>query len=246
MKRILLTVSYDGFKYHGFQIQNHSTTIEGILNETISKLTNENVEVIGASRTDTGVHALGNVVVFDTASTIPAEKFCYAINTLLPEDIIITSSYEVERDFHPRKVESIKTYEYTILNSKFNVPKKRGYVWHIKTKLDVNKMREAASLLVGRHDFRGFCSSKTQAKSTIRIIYSISIIEEKEEIKIVVRGNGFLYNMVRIIAGTLANVGGLGKITKEDVYNALISGDRTCMGLTAPPQGLCLLDIEFI
>lgn len=245
MKRILLKVAYDGTAYHGWQVQPGAVTIEGVLNEKLSELTGEEIVVIGASRTDAGVHALANVAVFDTQSTIPPERFSYALNTLLPEDISCTESIEVPGDFHPRKTDTEKTYEYTILNTTFPVPGRRNYTWHVKPKLDVGKMRAAASVLIGPHDFRGFCSSKTQAGSTVRTIYSISVLEESNEIKIVVRGDGFLYNMVRIIAGTLANAGGLGKLTPEDVARALETKDRSLAGLTAPPQGLCLADIYF-
>ena len=245
MKRVLLRVAYDGTSYHGWQALPGIVTVEGVLNEKLTELTGEPVEVIGASRTDAGVHALGNVAVFDTESTIPAERFSYALNTLLPDDISVTESFEVPPDFHPRKTDTVKTYEYTILNAKFPVPSRRNYSWHIKSPLDLDKMRAASSLLIGPHDFRGFCSSKTQAESTVRIIYSISVIKEGDEIKIRVKRNRFLYNMVRIIAGTLAAAGGFGKATMEDIEKALVTGDRTLAGKTAPPQGLCLVEIEF-
>ena len=245
MKRVLLRVSYDGTAYHGWQALPGIVTVEGVLNEKLKELTGEPVAVIGASRTDAGVHALGNVAVFDTESTIPAERFSYALNTVLPDDICVTESFEVPSDFHPRKTDTVKTYEYTILNTKFPVPSRRNYSWHIKSPLDVDKMRAASSLLIGPHDFRGFCSSKTQAESTVRTIYSISVLQKSEEIKIRVKGNGFLYNMVRIIAGTLAAAGGFGKVTMEDIEKALVTGDRSLAGKTAPPQGLCLLEIEF-
>jgi len=245
MKRVLLKVAYDGTNYHGWQVQPGAVTVEGVLNEKLSELTGEDITVIGASRTDAGVHALCNVAVFDTSSTIPPERFSYALNTMLPEDISCKGSFEVPNDFHPRKTDTEKTYEYTIINTEFPVPGRRNYAWHVRPKLDVDKMRAAASVLIGPHDFRGFCSSKTQAGSTIRTIYSISVFSEGNEIKIIVRGDGFLYNMVRIIAGTLANAGGLGKLTPKDVELALETKNRSLAGLTAPPQGLCLADIYF-
>lgn len=246
MKRILLRVSYDGTAYHGWQALPDTLTVEGVLNEKISELTGESVEVIGASRTDAGVHALGNVAVFDTASAIPPERFSYALNTLLPDDISVVESFEVPGGFHPRKTETIKTYEYTILNTKFPVPARRNYSWHVKQELDIDKMRAAAALLIGPHDFKGFCSAKTQVENTVRIIYSVSVVKEEDEIKIRVKGNGFLYNMVRIIAGTLAAAGGHGRrVTTGDIENALRTGDRSLVGKTAPPQGLCLVEIEF-
>lgn len=246
MKRVLLRVAYDGTNYHGWQIQPGATTVEGVLNHALSKLTGEEIIVIGASRTDSGVHARGNVAVFDTESTIPPERFSYAVNTILPDDVSVVKSFEVPGDFHPRKTDTEKTYEYTILNTKFPVPERRNYSWHVPQKLNIDKMRAAASPLIGQHDFRGFCSSKTQAESTVRIIYSINVRREGDEIKITVKGNGFLYNMVRIIAGTLASAGGLGKVTPEKVQEAIIKRDRTIAGLTAPPQGLCLMEIDFL
>ncbi len=246
MKRVFLRVSYDGTAYHGWQALPNTVTVEGVLNEKLTELTGEPTEVTGASRTDAGVHALGNVAVFDTDSTIPPERFSYALNTLLPDDISITESFEVPPDFHPRKTETIKTYEYTILNTEFPVPARRNYSWHVKNELDIDKMRAAASLLIGPHDFKGFCSSKTQVENTVRIIYSISVLKEGEEIKIRVKGNGFLYNMVRIIAGTLAAAGGSGRVvTTDDIEKALRTGDRRLAGKTAPPQGLCLVEIEY-
>ena len=245
MRRILLRVSYDGTAYHGWQAQPGAVTVEGVLNEKLSELTKETITVIGASRTDAGVHALGNVAVFDTDSTIPAERFSYALNTMLPDDVSVMESFEVPDDFHPRKTDTEKTYQYTILNTEFPMPGRRNYTWHVKRALNIDKMRAAASVLIGPHDFRGFCSSKTQAGSTVRTIYSIGIEKEDDEITITVCGDGFLYNMVRIIAGTLANAGGLGKLTPADVARALETKDRSLAGLTAPPQGLCLVEIYF-
>ncbi len=245
MRRVFLRVSYDGTAYHGWQALPNTVTVEGVLNDTLTKLTGSPVEVIGASRTDAGVHALGNVAVFDTDSTIPPERFSYALNTMLPDDISVVESFEVPPDFHPRKTDTYKTYEYTILNTKFPLPARRNYTWHLKADLDIDKMRAAASLLIGPHDFKGFCSAKTQVENTVRIIYSISVLKEGDEIKIRVKGNGFLYNMVRIIAGTLAAAGGAGKVTPEDIEKALRTGDRSLVGKTAPPQGLCLVEIEY-
>ena len=194
MKRVMLIVAYDGTNYHGWQMQPNAVTIEQILNEKLSELLKEDIQVIGASRTDAGVHAEGNVAVFDTNTSIPGEKISYALNHLLPEDIVIQESFEVEPDFHPRKCDSIKTYQYRILNRNFNLPVKGRNAYHFYRKLDLDKMREAAAYFVGKHDFKNFCSSHTQAKSTIRIIYSFDIEEEDEEIVLTVSGNGFLYN----------------------------------------------------
>ena len=159
MKRVMLIVAYDGTNYHGWQMQPNTVTIEQILNEKLSELLKEDVQVIGASRTDAGVHAEGNVAVFDTNTSIPGEKISYALNHLLPEDIVIQESFEVEPDFHPRKCDSIKTYQYRILNRNFNLPVKGRNAYHFYRKLDLDKMREAAAYFVGKHDFKNFCSS---------------------------------------------------------------------------------------
>ena len=175
MKRIKLTVAYDGTNYHGWQIQPNAVTVEGELNKAISELTGEHIEVIGASRTDAGVHALGNVAVFDTESRIPGEKFSYALNQRLPEDIIIQSSEEVALDFHPRYQECRKTYEYTILNRKFPLPEYRNTAHFDYGNLDVKAMQDACKAFIGEHDFAGFCSAGAQVKTTIRTIYSLEV-----------------------------------------------------------------------
>ncbi len=244
MKRILIVVAYDGTNYHGWQVQPNAITIEQILNESLTSLLGENIEIIGASRTDAGVHAEGNVAVFDSNTSIPAEKISYALNRVLPDDIVIQESYEVEPDFHPRKCDSIKTYEYRILNRHFDLPVKSRNSHHVYKKLNLDLMYEAASYFVGRHDFKNFCSIHTQAKSTIRIIYSLNIYEEEDEIIIEVCGNGFLYNMVRMIAGTLIDVG-TGKLAPSRIPEILVAPERNFAINTAPAKGLTLVGIEF-
>lgn len=244
MRRIMLTVAYDGTDYSGWQIQPEKITIEGILNEELSRLLSEDIKVIGASRTDSGVHAEGAVCVFDTCSSIPGDKFCYALNKSLPDDIVIMDSKEVASDFHPRKVECRKTYRYSIWKDRFILPTKSRYFHHVYTGLDIEKMRLAAKELVGEHDFAAFCSSGSQAQTTIRTVYSVEIIENGKEIYIDVCGNGFLYNMVRIIAGTLIEVG-QGKYTERDIADMLETGRREKAGQTAPACGLCLMKYEF-
>ena len=207
MRRIRLRVAYDGTAYCGWQVQPEVPTIEGELNQAISRLTREEIIVIGASRTDAGVHAKGNVAVFDTESTIPADRFAYALNPLLPEDIVVVASDEVEADWHPRHCDTEKTYEYKILNSKFPDPMRRRDTYHVSFDLNLEKMREAAEYLKGEHDFKSFCNVHTQVEDTVRTIYDLEVEKEEELITIRVRGNGFLYNMVRILAGTLIGVG---------------------------------------
>ena len=243
-KRVRLTVAYDGTNYHGWQIQNNGITIESELNRCLTDLLREPVEVIGASRTDSGVHALGNIAVFDTTSRMPAEKISYALNQRLPEDIRIQLSEEVEPDFHPRYCDSEKTYEYRILNRKFPVPTERLYSYFYHYKLDVDKMKEATSYLIGRHDFASFCGSGAQVKTTIRTVTSMDVWRDGDMVTIRISGTGFLYNMVRIISGTLIEIGN-GQYPPERMDKILKACDRAVAGPTAPAQGLTLMGIEF-
>ena len=246
MKRIKLTVAYDGTNYHGWQVQPNAVTIEGKLNEAISELTKESIQVIGASRTDAGVHALGNVAVFDTESRIPGEKFSYALNQRLPDDIVIQQSQEVDKDFHPRYCTCEKTYEYVILNRKFPLPEYRNTAFFYYGDLDIKAMQEATKAFLGEHDFAGFCSAGAQVKTTVRTIYELTVEKKDNDmICIRVRGNGFLYNMIRIIAGTLVKAG-KGKITPQDIDLMLEAKNRCEAGQTAPPQGLTLMNIDYV
>ena len=290
MKRILLTVAYDGTGYSGFQAQKSGVpTIERELNRALTDLTGAETEVSGASRTDAGVHALCNLAVFDTESRIPPEKFANALNVRLPEQICVQDSREVPADFHPRFCDTVKTYDYVIYNARFPSPRRRRYSHYSYTPFDVERMREAAQYLVGEHDFKSFCSIHTQAQTTIRTITGIEVIErpcEEErtaeraadmppadgengcgtdqesaytvadavsarrtvsprEIVIRVSGTGFLYNMVRIIAGTLmeAGRGALEPAQMKDILNAC---DRSKAGPTAPPEGLTLVRYQIL
>ena len=277
MKRILLTVAYDGTGYSGFQAQKSGVpTIERELNRALTELTGVETEVSGASRTDAGVHALCNLAVFDTESRIPPEKFANALNVRLPEQICVQNSREVPADFHPRFCDTVKTYDYVIYNAPFPSPRKKRYTHYSYTPFDVEKMRDAAQYLVGEHDFKSFCSIHTQAQTTTRTITEIEVIErpcEEEqtaervaamippfdmdndsgtdpgparrtvsprEIVIRVSGTGFLYNMVRIIAGTLMEAG-RGALAPEQVKVILNACDRSKAGPTAPPEGLTLV-----
>lgn len=244
MKRVGLVVAYDGTNYCGWQVQPNGVTVQGILNEKLSELLGEEIETIGASRTDAGVHALGNVAVFDTNTRIPGDKISYALNQRLPEDIRIQLSEEVEAEFHPRYYNSEKTYEYRILNRRFPVPTERLYSYFYHYPLNVEKMREATSYLIGRHDFKSFCGAKAQVKSTIRTITAIEIWKDGDMITIRISGEGFLYNMVRIIAGTLIEVGN-GQYPPEQVKEILEACDREAAGPTAPAHGLTLMGIAF-
>ena len=258
-RRILLRVAYDGTGYHGWQVQPNARTIEEELNRVLTQLTGEEVQVTGASRTDAGVHALGNVAVFDTASRIPAEKFSYALNQRLPEDIVIQSSVQVDDDFHPRHCDCQKTYEYDILNRTFPLPAYRNTAYFLYGDLDLDAMRRACRAFLGEHDFASFCAAGAQVQTTVRTIYSLEVLEQplteagrgvqsqqspERLLTIRVRGNGFLYNMVRITAGTLVEVG-RGHIRPEEVEGIIAACDRAKAGPTAPARGLRLVEIKY-
>lgn len=244
MRRIKLVVAYDGTNYRGWQLQPNGVTIEEELNKALSALLKEDIQVTGASRTDSGVHARGNVAVFDTESRIPGDKFSFALNQRLPEDIRVQSSEEVAPDYHPRKQNCVKTYEYRILNRNIEMPIGRLYSHFTHFRMDVDKMREAAAYLIGEHDFKSFCTVKTQAEETVRNVYSIDIDKNGDEIVIRISGSGFLYNMVRIIVGTLMNVGG-GFYPPEHVEEILEACDRQMAGPTVPAKGLTLVGMEY-
>lgn len=245
MKRIKLTVAYDGTNYCGWQIQKNGITVEEVLNKTLSKFFKEDIVVIGASRTDSGVHAMGNVAVFDADVTMPPDKISYAINNLLPDDIRIQKSEEVAPDFHPRYCDTRKTYEYRIYNSQFPDPMVRLYSHFVYYHLDEEKMQQAANYLVGEHDFKSFCTPKDEVENTVRTIYYINVIREGNMVKVRINGNGFLYNMVRIIVGSLLKVG-MGMISPKEVKNILEAKDRTRAGHKAAACGLALVEVEYL
>lgn len=244
MKRVKLVVAYDGTNYHGWQVQDNGITIEEVLNRTISELVQEDIKVIGASRTDAGVHACGNVAVFDTESRIPGDKFSFALNQRLPEDIRIQESCEVDADFHPRYADTVKTYEYNILNRRFELPSKRLYAAFCYYPMDIERMNQAAAYLVGEHDFKSFCSAGAQVQTTVRTIYAVNVTKHDDMVHIRITGNGFLYNMVRIIAGTLMQVG-TGLMEPEQVKEILEARDRSKAGPTAVAKGLTLVEIRY-
>ena len=245
LRRIRLTVAYDGTNYNGWQYQPNGITIEEVLNEALSNLTGEKVRVAGASRTDAGVHALCNYAVFDTGMRMPASKFAYALNQRLPEDIRIRHSEEVCAGWHPRSAKSIKTYEYRILNEEFPNPLERLYAHFTYLSLDEEKMRQAAAFLVGEHDFKSFCSLHAQVETTVRTITELTVKRQGSRIVIRVSGTGFLYNMVRIIAGTLMEIGA-GKYPPGRMREILEACDRSAAGPTAPARGLTLTEYRFL
>lgn len=245
MRRVRIFVAYDGTAYCGWQIQPNGVTVEEVLNNRLHKLTGEDIHVIGASRTDSGVHALGNVAVFDTECSIPSERMSYALNQKLPEDIVVLRSDEVSLDWHPRYQSQVtKTYEYHIYNAPVPNPLKRRYSAFVSFPMDVEKMKQGAGYLVGEHDFVSFCNVRTNAADTVRRIDSIEIEKKGADITIRVTGNGFLYNMVRIIVGTLIRVG-RGFYTPKKVKEILDAKERTEAGVTAPAEGLVLVEIRY-
>ncbi len=244
MRRIRLTVAYDGTNYCGWQEQPNGITIEEVLNAALSKMLGEAVAVIGASRTDSGVHASGNVAVFDSETRIPPERISYALNQHLPDDIVIVKSEEVPLDWHPRYRDCTKTYEYRILNAKVGDPTRRLYTFFVSYDLDMENMRRAAKYLVGRHDFSSFCSIHANVDDMVRTVHSLEIVSVGDELRICITGNGFLYNMVRIIVGTLLRVG-RGFYAPERVKEILETRNRKAAGVTVPPQGLRLVEIKY-
>lgn len=239
MRNIKLKLEYDGTYFCGWQKQINGRTVEAVLQHAIEKIVKEDIKLIGCSRTDSGVHAKEYVVAFKTNSKIPAEKFKDAINTKLPKDIVVLYSEEVSEEFHPRYHTKGKTYCYTILNSELPKAIGKDYMYHFKWKLDVDKMVKAAKYFIGTHDFNAFRSLGGSVKTTVRTIWDIKIEKDEEFIKIYVSGDGFLYNMVRIIVGTLIQVG-RSKIEPAEIENIINQKDRKNAGKCAPAEGLCL------
>lgn len=273
MRRILIRVAYDGTGFFGSQIQRSLPTVESILADAVEELTGENVRVHGASRTDAGVHALGAVFCFDTESRIPGEKFALALNTKLLPMTRVVESREVAKDFNPRHGVLDKTYEYHIDDGFIELPTKRMYSTHVKHRLDIERMNEAAKYIIGEHDFTSFCSTDTDQENHVRTIYDLHVRANRDDdplshiadadpeserriaaltphrsdnrdVIISVTGSGFLYNMVRIIAGTLVSVGE-GKIAPDLIPAIIEAKDRRKAGPTLPAKGLFLVDVRY-
>ena len=244
MRNIKLFIQFDGTNYHGWQVQPNANTVQSEVSRAVSVVVGENIKVIGCSRTDAGVHAKCYVCSFKTASPIPEEKLPFAINAYLPPDIVCFCAEEVSSDFHAIASTRRKRYIYRIENSKIPDPFLRNRVWNYKGALDVSKMQEAAVHFLGMHDFVAFSAAGAQVKSTVRTIFEISVKCEGNIITVDVLGDGFLYNMVRIITGTLVWVG-LGKIQPSDIPDIINSKKRENAGVTAPPDGLYLWEVEY-
>lgn len=239
MRNIKLTIEYDGTSYGGWQKQKNNRTIQQCIEEAIKLLTGEEVELIGSSRTDAGVHAKGMVANFITNSQIPADKFREAINTKLPDDIGIIKSEEVDKNFHSRYDSKGKTYCYTLVNRYEKVCIGRDYVYQVRDELNYDLMKEAAKYFLGKHDFKAFKTNGSSVKTSVRTISGLELELKDDVIKIFVSADGFLYNMVRIIVGTLIEVG-KGKIKPEDIERIIKNGDRSKAGPCVPPNGLVL------
>lgn len=244
MRNIKLIIEYDGKGFNGWQKQPDRLNIQGEIEKAIEEITGEKVDLTASGRTDAGVHSLGQTANFKTDSKIPTEKFAKAINSRLKKSIIIKSAEEVDEKFHSRYSVKSKTYRYIINNSENGTAIYRGLEYHVPMKLDYEKMNEAIKYFIGEHDFKAFKASGTSSKSSVRKILDGSVRKEGERVIIEVTGTGFLYNMVRIISGTLLDVG-LGKIKPEDIPSIIESKDRTKAGKTLPAHGLYLLQVNY-
>ncbi|MCX7711245.1 MAG: tRNA pseudouridine(38-40) synthase TruA [Clostridia bacterium] len=244
MRNIRLTIEYDGTKYHGWQIQSNAVTIQGVLQRAIRGLTGENVTLIGCSRTDVGVHALGHIANFPTESNIPPDRFSFALNRMLPEDIVIKSSEEVSMDFHARFCAKGKTYRYLFYNAQFPSALHRYRAYHVSHNLDVQAMADAGQFFLGTHDFSAFRASGSDTRTSVRTITELQVQRKDDLVEMKITGDGFLYNMVRIIAGTLTEVGA-GKLKPEDIPGIIESKKRKLAGRTAPAHGLYLVEVFY-
>jgi len=245
MRNIKLLIEYDGTNYLGWQVQPKGPTIQGVLEEKIGLLTGEPIRLIGSGRTDSGVHALGQVAHFKTQSQMEISTIQRALNSLLPSDIVIQKVEEVDEGFHARKHSKSKIYEYRILNRDIRSAFYCGYVWHIPQKLNLTEMRKATQSLIGEHDFSAFRTVGSPTRTTIRRVDRAEWKRGREGlIRFEIEANGFLKQMVRSIIGTLVEIG-RGKMKAEDLWKILNSKDRKEAGPTAPAQGLFLKEVKY-
>lgn len=242
--RVLLTVSYDGTAYAGWQRQQNALAVQQVLENALSSLTGETVVVTGSSRTDAGVHALGQMVHFDTASRIPADKYPFALNTCLPSDIRVLLGRDVSPCFHARFDAAGKKYTYRIHNAPHASALYRNLSAHVPQKLDFERMQQSLSPLVGTHDFAAFQAAGGTAKTTVRTIYNVQLLKQGDDLIFIIHGNAFLYNMVRIIVGTMLDVG-MGRLSADCFMQALQTGSRLSLGVTAPACGLELTEVFY-
>ena len=244
LKRMLLTVEYDGTAYSGWQRQYNGLAVQQVLEEALTRACGERIAVTGASRTDAGVHALGQACHFDTRSAIPPHKYPFVLNTMLPRDIRVHTGREVPPDFHARFMTGGKTYTYRIINSRHGSALRRNTHLHVPVPLDIAPMERAAQTLLGQHDFAAFQASGGTAKTTVRTMRSVSLTRAEDEIIFILEGDAFLYNMVRIIVGTLIEIGH-GRRGENAFLLAYETGNRLALGVTAPPHGLELTKVHY-
>ena len=244
MRNIKLTIEYDGREYNGWQKQPNKLNIQGEIEKAIQNITGEEIELTASGRTDAGVHAIGQVANFKTETKLPIEKIAIAINSQVKNSIRIIKAEEVEENFHSRYNCKRKTYRYKINNSPYGSAIYRYLEYHIATPLEIEKMKKAIKYLEGEHDFKAFKSSGTSSKSSVRTIYKAELKQQEDRIILELTGNGFLYNMVRIIAGTIVDVG-LGKIQPNQIPQIIEDKDRTKAGKTLPAHGLYLVKVEY-
>ncbi len=244
MRNLMLKLEYDGTNYHGWQRQNNALGVQEVIENALFKIMGEGITVNGCSRTDAGVHAFGYVCNFFTNSKIPVEKIPYALNSTMPYDIVALSCLEVPKEFHARYGAKRKKYRYRIINRTFPAALDINYSYHWPHTLDFKLIEKCAQYFIGEHDFKAFMGSGSKIKNTVRTIFDIQLIKNNYEIIIEITGNGFLYNMVRIIAGTLLYVG-CGKIEESAIPEIIKEGDRRKAGITASPQGLYLVEVYY-
>ncbi|ATF10786.1 tRNA pseudouridine(38-40) synthase TruA [Brevibacillus sp. HB1.4B] len=244
MKRLRCVLAYDGTDFSGFQVQPDQVTVQGEIEAALNRVTGEDIQVFGSGRTDAGVHARGQVIHFDTSSNIPMDKWRFVLNNQLPDSIVIRTVEEVDASFHARFDVQVKEYRYCIDNTPVADVFRHRYADHVRFPLDVDAMQQAAHYLVGEHDFTSFCSAKTYVEDKVRTVYGVTVEKSGDEVWVTCRGNGFLYNMVRIIVGTLVEVG-QGKRNPAELREILAACDREKAGKTAPAKGLIMWEVVY-
>ena len=243
-RNLLLKIQYDGSNYHGYQIQPEATTIQKVVQDALSSITKDSIAINGCSRTDAGVHAIEYALSFKTQFPIPAERLPIVLNNKLPGDVKALECFEVPEEFHARFDTVAKTYRYVINTCENPTVFTRNYEWQLKKTLDINLMKEACKYFIGEKDFASFMTSGTEVSSTVRTVYMLEVIAKETTVEIYIKANGYLYNMVRIITGTLVDVG-LGKYPPEKIIEIFDSKNRSLAGQTAPPQGLALYKVYY-